>query len=114
MTQVKDESELEASRSIAGKIVQYSQNCLARGPLTWSPDWVELFLLDYLPSTIFLNAAQRRVLPDTFRQWVRFALTRRGVEDRWIEAVVTAIDEHLPAFEAAMEDESGPAKQIAA
>jgi hypothetical protein len=114
MAEVECESDVEAVRSVARIVAQYSYGYLGRGPLTWSPDWVELFLVDYLPSRELLNAAERRVLPDTIRRWVHFVLTRRGVDDRWIEPVVAAVEEHLPAFEAAMEDESGPAKQIAA
>jgi hypothetical protein len=56
------------------------------------------------------------VLPATLRQWVQFALTRRGVSEEWIAPVVAAVDEHLPKFEAALDDDAawGPAKEIAA
>jgi hypothetical protein len=47
---------------------------------------------------------------------VRFALHRRGVDPRWIEPVVAAVDDFQPEFSAAFDDKAswGPAKAIAA
>jgi hypothetical protein len=111
-----DERDLDAVRSVAGLLGDYSYNYLGRGPLSWSPDWVGLFLTDWLPRKAFLDDAERRVLPETLRRWIRFVLTRRGVSDEWVTPVVQGVNEFLPEFEAAIDDEAGwgPAKQIAA
>jgi hypothetical protein len=89
---------------------------MARGPLAWSPDWVRIFLTDWLPRKALLDPDQRAALPDTLRRWLRHALRQRGVDPQWIEPVVAAVDMFLPEFFAAVDDESswGPAKQIAA
>jgi hypothetical protein len=80
------------------------------------PDWVGIFLTDWLPRKTFLDPDQRAALPETLRRWLDFALRRRGVDPRWIEPVLAAVDTFLPEFLAALDDESswGPAKQIAA
>jgi hypothetical protein len=108
--------DAEAVSYVAGLLADYSYGYFGRGSLTWSPDWVELFLTDWLPRKAFLDGADRRVLPETLRKWVHFVLTRRGVSDEWITPVVAAVDEHLPEFESAIDDDAGwgPAKQIAA
>ncbi|MCW6005226.1 RecX family transcriptional regulator [Micromonospora sp. CPCC 205371] len=89
---------------------------MTSGPLCWSPDWVELFLADWLPRKGVLDAVQRGALPEVLRRWIRFALDRRGVEPEWIAPVVAAVDAHLPVFAEAFDDSTawGPAKQIAA
>jgi hypothetical protein len=75
-----------------------------------------MFLGDWLPRKAILDAGQREALPAALRRWVRFALQRRGVDPRWIEPVVAAVDEYLPMFTDAFDDERswGPAKQIVA
>lgn len=67
-------------------------------------------------SKAILDADQRELLPGTLRNWVRFALRQRGVEERWIQPVVQAVDIHLAEFAEAFDDESswGPAKEMAA
>ena len=83
-------------------------------PLRWSPIVTELFMLDFLPRKAFLNAAEIRVLPDVLRAWVRFALTRRGLEERWIAETEAAVSRFAPRFRQAATDERsfGPAKAI--
>ncbi len=110
-----DEADAEAVGYVARLLADYSYGYLGRGPLTWSPDSVGLFLTDWLPRKAFLDDADRRVLPAMLRQWVHFVLTRRGVSDEWIGPVLAAVDEHLPEFEAALDDDAewGPAKEIA-
>ena len=65
-----------------------------------------LFLTDWLPRKVALDAEQRAGLPETLRRWLRFALERRGVASEWIEPVVAEVDALLPEFEVAYDDES--------
>jgi len=111
-----DRADVEVARSLADLFCDYGLGYITPGPLAWSPDWVGLFLTDWLPRKAFLDAEQRAALPDTLRRWLRFALGRRQVDPQWIEPVVAAVDTFLPEYTAAVDDETrwGPAKQIAA
>jgi hypothetical protein len=75
-----------------------------------------LFLTDWLPRKVALDAEQRAGLPEALRHWLRFALGRRGVASEWIDPVVAEVDASLPEFEEAYDDESswGPAKVVVA
>ena len=94
----------DTTRHLAGLFLDYGVNYITTEALAWSPDRVWLFLTDWLPRKAMLDADDRRELPEALRRWVRFALGRRGVEERWIEPVVAAVDEHLPEFEEAFGD----------
>lgn len=106
----------EVSRSLAELFLQYGEEYIRSGPLAWSPDEVMLLLTDWLPRKAILDAAQREALPGVLREWLAFALTRRGTDPEWITPVVSAVDAHLREFRAAFDDRKawGPAKQIAA
>jgi hypothetical protein len=111
-----DQPDTETIRYLAGLFLDYGVNYITTDALAWSPDRVWLFLTDWLPRKAMLDADDRRELPGALRGWVRFALRRRGVDERWVEPVVAAVDEHLAAFEDAFGDPAawGPAKAIAA
>jgi hypothetical protein len=53
-------------------------------------------------------------MPEVLRSWVRFALTKRGLEQRWIVEAEAAVDEFAPQFRAAMTDvgEFSPTKRL--
>jgi len=106
----------EVTRSLVLLFLDYGEGHIGAHPLGWSPGWVALFLGDWLPRKAVLDADQRSRLPETLRAWVRFALHRRGVDPRWIEPVVAAVDDFQPEFSAAFDDKVswGPAKAIAA
>lgn len=108
--------DIDVVESLAELFCDYGEGYIGRGPLAWSPDWVGLFLTDWLPRKTFLDPDQRAALPEALRRWLDFALRRRGVDPQWIGPVVNAVDTFLPEFLAVMDDESswGPAKQIAA
>lgn len=108
--------DTDTTRSLADLFLDYGAGYITTGPLSWSPDRVGLFLADWVPRKATLDADERQQLPEALRRWVQFALRRRGVETRWIEPVVQAVDTHLPTFASAFDDESnwGPAKAIAA
>ena len=75
----------------------------AGDPLHWSPSAVDDFMLDYLPSGAALTEAEIRAVPEILSAWVRFALTRRGLEERWIVETQEAVQECAPEFQSAME-----------
>jgi hypothetical protein len=83
-------------------------------PLRWSPAVVELFMLDYLPRKVDLNQAEIDALPVVLAAWVRFALTKRGLEERFIREVVDVVSELTDEFREAMGDSAtfGPGKAI--
>lgn len=103
-------------RSLAELFLEYGEGYMTSGPLCWSPDWVGLFLTDWLPRKGILDAEQRAALPEVLRRWIRFALRRRDVAPEWIGPVVEAVDTCLPEFNEAFDDTAawGPAKLIAA
>ncbi|WP_200824073.1 hypothetical protein [Nonomuraea solani] len=106
----------EVSRSLAELFLDYGEGYIVSGPLAWSPTEVMLLLTDWLPRKAILDAAQRAALPGVLRQWLAFALDRRGLDPRWITPVVDAVDAHLREFRQAFDDQGswGPAKEIAA
>ena len=75
----------------------------AGDPLHWSPSVVDVFMLDYLPSGAALTEAETRAVPEVLSAWVRFALTKRGLEERWIVETQEAVQECAPEFQSAME-----------
>ncbi len=83
-------------------------------PLRWSPTVIELFMLDYLPRKITLSAEEIDVLPEVLTAWVRFALTKRGLEEQFIEEAAQTVDDLAGEFREAMDDAGnfGPAKSI--
>lgn len=103
-------------RSLGELFLEYGENYLSRGPLSWSPGQVAIFLADWLPRKAVLDHEQRGHLPDLLKRWVRFALVERGMDAEWIAPVVAAVDVHVPDFRTAFDDSAawGPAKQIAA
>ncbi|WP_377273773.1 hypothetical protein [Peterkaempfera sp. SMS 1(5)a] len=111
-----EQGDTDVLRSLGELFLDYGENYLSRGPLAWSPSQVAIFLGDWLPRKAVLDRDQRRLLPDALEQWVRFALTERGVAPKWITPVAAAVKTHMPGFRAAFDDSSawGPAKQAAA
>jgi len=83
-------------------------------PLRWSPIAVELFMIDFLPRKATLDAIEIRNLPAVLKAWVQFALLKRGLEERWVREVQTAVDRRTPEFrkEVTDPDSFGPAKAI--
>jgi hypothetical protein len=83
-------------------------------PLRWSPTVVELFMLDYLPRKVPLSREEVDALPEVLGAWVRFALTKRGLEERFILEVEDAVVDFEEEFREAMDDERtfGPGKLV--
>jgi hypothetical protein len=106
----------DVTRSLADLFIDYGDGYLRAGPLCWSPAAVMLFLTDWVPRKVALDAEQRAELPEALRRWTRFALARRGVAAEWIDPVVAEVEACLPEFHEAYDDQSswGPAKTVAA
>ena len=68
-----------------------------------------LLLTDWLPRKAILAADQRAALPEVLRAWLRFVLTREGIDPDWIRAVIAAVDTYLPDFGDAFDDETSGA-----
>jgi hypothetical protein len=83
-------------------------------PLRWSPTVVELFMLDYLPRRVSLSAAEIEALPEVLSAWVRFALTKRGLDERFVNEAADAVQTFAEQFREAMADGDsfGPAKAL--
>ena len=83
-------------------------------PLRWSPIVVELFMLDYLPRKVTLSFGEINALPDVLTAWVRFALTKRGLAERFIVETEKAVEQFTPGFRKAVTDPGsfGPAKAL--
>ncbi len=104
----------EVVASLAALFLDFGEGHIEAGPLAWSPGHVSAVLNDWLPR-VTLDPDQRRDLPEVLHAWVRFALEHRGLEERWILPVEEAVDECLPDFDEAFEDEHswGPARMVA-
>ena len=109
-------TDIGVTRELARLFLEFGEDSFPAGPLAWSPGWVAVFLTGWLPRKVFLDGPRGAALPDTLRHWVRFALRRRAVPEPWIAPVVVAVDDYLPAYAEATDDEAAwtPTKQIAA
>jgi len=83
-------------------------------PLRWSPTVVELFMLDFVPRKVSLRPDEIEALPEVLAAWVRFALTKRGLEEQFVAEAVQAVDDCADEFRDVIEDEGnfGPAKSL--
>ncbi|MBI3749243.1 MAG: hypothetical protein HY262_10430 [Chloroflexi bacterium] len=99
---------------IVSHCLDYVCDYLGEDPFRWSPIVVEQFLLDYLPRKVSLGLGAVAQLPAVLRAWVRFALLKRRLEERWIVETEEAVDQFAPEFRQAMTDadEFGPAKLL--
>lgn len=105
---------LEAEDSILHHALVFRCDYCDGNPLRWSPIVVELFMLDFLPRKATLDAIEIRNLPGVLKAWVRFALQKRGLEERWIRETETAVDRWTTEFRKEVTDPEsfGPAKAI--
>lgn len=102
------------TRSIADYCISYGDGYIEGGVLAWSPGEVMLFMADWLPRKALLDAEQGAAVPAVTRAWVQFALARAGIEQRWIDPAVAAVDEYADELAEALEDDEawGPGKQV--
>lgn len=107
-------SGLEAEDSIVHHALTFRCDYSDGDPLRWSPIGVELFMMDFLPRKVTLDAVEIRNLSPVLKAWVRFALAQRGLEERWITETEAAVDRWAAAFkrEVTNPDTFGPAKAI--
>lgn len=83
---------------ILDMLVDFGEEQLRGGLLAWTPEDVAFFLLEWVPDTVELDATAVGAVLDLTRDWVQFALTKRGLEQRWIDVVKEVIDEVAPEF----------------
>jgi hypothetical protein len=48
---------------------------------------------------VYLEEDQRAALPAVLRAWLEFALTQRGVDRRWVDPVLDAVDAGMEGYE---------------
>jgi hypothetical protein len=106
----------QVTRHVADLCIDYGEGYIADGVFAWSPAEVELFLVDWLPRKTILDAEEIGAVPAVLRAWVAFSLGRAGLEARWIELAVAAVDNYALEFAERSSDESewGPSKRILA
>ncbi len=88
----------DVAEAMVGLLVEYGQENLRNGLLSWTPDDVGVFLLEWLPDTVEMDAAAQAVALDVTKAWVRFALGKRGLEQRWIDLALEIPDEVADEF----------------
>lgn len=106
---------LEAEEWILQLALDYRCDYSDGDPLRWSPIGVELFMLDFLPRKATLDTTEVRSLPRVLKSWARFALEKRGLEERWVRETEAAVDRWVTDFrrEVTNAGNFGPAKAIA-
>ena len=67
-------------------------------PLRWSPTVVALLLGDLAPRKLLLDGDQAAALPAVLRAFVRFSARRTGLDERFVDEIVAAVDETEPEF----------------
>jgi hypothetical protein len=107
-------SGLDAEDSIVHHALDYRCDYCDGDPLRWSPIGIEFFMMDFLPRKVSLDAVEIRNVPPVLKAWVRFALAKRGLEERWIIETEAAVDRWAANFkqEATDPDNFGSAKAI--
>lgn len=107
--------DTDEADAIASLCLDYSCDYLGEDGLRWSPIVIEQFMLDYLPRKVSLSLPQVRQLPAVLRAWIRFALARRGLDERWIAEAEEAVGVHEKQFRSAVTDadQFGPARTLA-
>jgi hypothetical protein len=63
-----------------------------------------MFMLDFLPRKVTVDANQIRAVPGVLRSWVRFALSRRGLPEDRIAETQAAVDEFTSEFRRTVTD----------
>lgn len=85
-------------RPVVEMLVDFGEEQLRGGLLAWTPEDVAFFLLEWVPETVDLDEAAVAVVLDLTRDWVQFTLTKKGLEQRWIDVLKEVIDEVEPEF----------------
>lgn len=62
-------------------------------PLRWSPNAVEIFLVDWVPRKVMADRAFLAPMPDLLRAFVRFAHAERGISALLTEDTLGAVDD---------------------
>jgi hypothetical protein len=108
-----DLADDEATREVIDACLWYGDSYLTGGPLAWSPEIIELFLLDWLPrKTVFAPEVQR-LAPTVVYAWTGWAMTQAGVPKRWAqEAAQAALDLAEEFLEQYDESELSPATEL--
>jgi len=109
-----DPSAREHAERLAELAMDFKCDDADGDPLRWSPVVVEIFLCDWVPRKVTLTDEEIGAFPGALRDWIRFALARRGLGPDAVAETLSAIDEFEPEFREAVGDPArfGPAKAI--
>ncbi len=85
-------------------------------PFRWSPNVVEILLVDLIPRKLLLDPDQAAAIPAVMRAFVRFAGERTNLDPTFVEEILDAVDENEHDFLERIADpnEAGPAKAMLA
>ena len=81
----------EAAEDVAALAIVFGADYNHGGPLRWSPVVVELFMLDWLARKVTREPGLFERVPDVLRDWVRYAVRRRGVPEDMLREAVDAV-----------------------
>ncbi|UER54182.1 hypothetical protein HJG43_06110 [Kineosporiaceae bacterium SCSIO 59966] len=92
-----DVPDTPATAALVDLFLDFGETFL-REPLAWSPLAVAVLLEEALPGQVHLEDDARDLLPDVLRAWIRFSLARVGVEERWVQPVVDAVEPGMAVY----------------
>ena len=69
-----------------------------------SPVLVELFCADWFPRKVIADKAMLAVAPAAIEAWLRFAARTTGLDDRWLDEALLALDEFGPELRRSVDD----------
>lgn len=110
--------ERDATESTPGLLadvfVDFADGYLAGGVAAWSPGAVDRFLLDWVHRKTLLDPEDLAAVPEILAAWVEFVLSRKGLADEDVQAVVERVHQNAGEFRELAEDDdlAGPAKQL--
>jgi len=114
-TQARRLPDTTVARECARLIVDYGCDYDAGQPLRVSPAKTEVFLMDWLPRTVVLTAAQQESMPAAVRAWASWAGRRTGLPKAAMAELREAVDELTAAYpEIIGSAEQGPAAALIA
>ncbi|NMH99650.1 DUF1841 family protein [Pseudonocardia acidicola] len=103
----------EAAEYSARLLVDYGSDYDDGKPVRVSPTKMEIFLLDFVPSKVVLDAADREALPDVVAAWSEWAAERNGLPEPARAELTEAVAELGQHFAQAYDEGSaGPAASL--
>ena len=106
-SQAKLDLPVDVVTVLADTFVDFGDEYLDGGVLSWKPGEVERFMTDWVHRKVVLDEPEMEALPDVLAPWIEFALGHKGIEPADIAVVVAEVAESRDEYEGLREDESG-------